>query len=248
MLDRAAGATDIRRWRQLSLTSIPSPSIAQARRRQARGRWPALAPTGRQVERQDAAAPRRAPSGRAPTRRRRASRNRRSRSGVPQAPGASAFDAIEPVAEDRRAALPPRARDRAGPPDHRARPQGRRPACTRAPMIGRRSARSRIRRRVEAQQPRPSARNRARPVGRKILRRRALENRLRLLELLVGLQRAVERRHRDGGVAAAQNAVGEFPDRRDHARRPHRLSYWTKSGRRLRACSAPMRLLEMPPR
>ena len=67
-------------------------------------------------------------------------------------------------------------------------------------------------------------------VGREILGRVELPDRLGLFQDLVRLQRAVERRHRDGRVAASEPAVGEFLQRRDHLLFPQRRSYWTKFG------------------
>ena len=60
---------------------------------------------------------------------------------------------------------------------------------------------------------------------------------LGVLEELVRLQRAVEHRHRDRGVAAAEDPVAELTQRVDHAAFPQRRSYWTKSGSASRACS-----------
>jgi hypothetical protein len=67
-------------------------------------------------------------------------------------------------------------------------------------------------------------------VRREVLGSGALEEGLRRLQLLVWLQRAVEGRHGDGGVASAQEPVGEIANSVDHASRPQRFSYWTKLG------------------
>ena len=101
---------------------------------------------------------------------------------------------------------------------------------------------------VEAQKPSTVGQHHIDAVGRKILRRSAFENRFRLLELLVRLQGAVERGHRDGRVAPPEETVGEFPQRADHEIRPHRFSYWTKFRSAPSSLYRPMRLLAMPPR
>src|SRR5262249_30088047 len=78
--------------------------------------------------------------------------------------------------------------------------------------------------------------------------RLAFQQRLGLLQQLIGLQRAVERRHGDGPLAAAEEAVGELADGGDHDCFPQRLSYWTKLGSAFSSLNRPIRLLAMPPR
>ena len=102
----------------------------------------------------------------------------------------------------------------------------------------------------------PSSRRMAAPsamierlaVGREILGRVELSDRLGVFQDLVGLQRAVKGRHGDGGVAAPQKAFGKAFQRGDHLLFPQRRSYWTKSGSAPVSLYRPMRLLAMPPR
>src|SRR6185437_7121150 len=85
-------------------------------------------------------------------------------------------------------------------------------------------------------------------VGRDILGRIELPGGLGLLQDLVRLQRTVERRHGDGGVAPPEQAVGEFLQRPDLWPFPQRRSYWTKFGSALPSLYLPIRLFMMPPR
>ena len=78
-------------------------------------------------------------------------------------------------------------------------------------------------------------------VGGEVLGRVELPDKLGLFQDLVRLQRAVERRHRDGCVTPPQQAVGEGLQRCDHLLLPQRRSYWTKSG------SAPAELVAADP-
>src|SRR5690348_16831505 len=85
-------------------------------------------------------------------------------------------------------------------------------------------------------------------VGRHIAGVLELGDDFRAFQDLVRLERTVEDRDGDRGLAAAQDPVAELAHCRDHADLPQRWSYWMKFGSALSSFSRPMRLFMMPPR
>ena len=208
-------ATAMTRWRQLSLTRTASPA-AQRAEGEAKAAGERLHRPGRRVEQEDPAA---APAlqevpvahcvdaaGR---------RSRRSRSASPSGAGASALTALSPVAKTACGFAADGVGIDADLLVRRARRRGRRPAGRRAPRSAGRSRALRSRRPRRAAE---ASRRRRGQIERPSVARSSGAAHSRMVSACssfwFGFKRAVERRHRDGRVAPAEEAVGEFPERR----------------------------------